>query len=108
MKLKTTKTLYHSSARAPGTVPHGKSSFVVVAFERNIFKIKKLSEKNFFFPSPLFFSLLLLSGQVQSMFKACTIAQSEALLRMVTPGAGFRGVTLYDVTPLMKMMSKSR
>ena len=33
---------------------------------------------------------------------------AEALLRMVTPGAGFRGVTLYDVTPLMKIMSKSR
>ena len=32
---------------------------------------------------------------------------SEALLRMVTPGARFRGVTLYDVTPLMKIMSKS-
>ena len=27
---------------------------------------------------------------------------------MVTPGAGFRGVTLDDVTPLMKIMSKSR
>ena len=32
----------------------------------------------------------------------------EALLRMVTLGAGFRGVTLYDVTPLLKIMSKSR
>ena len=33
---------------------------------------------------------------------------AEALLRMVAPGAGFRGVTLYDVTPLMKIISKSR
>ena len=27
---------------------------------------------------------------------------------MVTPGAGFRGVTLYDMTSLMKIISKSR
>ena len=32
----------------------------------------------------------------------------EALLRMVAPGAGFRDVTLYDATPFMKTMSKSR
>ena len=34
--------------------------------------------------------------------------QSEALLRMVAPGAGFRGVTLGDVTTFMKIMSQSR
>ena len=31
----------------------------------------------------------------------------EALLRMAAPEAGFRGVTLYDVTPFIKIMSKS-
>ena len=33
---------------------------------------------------------------------------TEALLRMVEPGAGFCGVTLCDVTTFMKIMSMSR
>ena len=33
---------------------------------------------------------------------------TKALLRMVAPGAGFRGVTLHDVTSFMKIISKSR
>ena len=36
------------------------------------------------------------------------MTEAEALQRMVASGAGFRGVTLYDVTFFMKIMSESR
>ena len=36
------------------------------------------------------------------------VLEAETLPRMVALGAGFRGVTLYDVTPFIKIMSKSR
>ena len=51
-----------------------------------------------------FFRKHELSPTPNSKPNVCT----EALLRMATPWAGFRGITLYDVTPFMKAMSKSK
>ena len=48
---------------------------------------------------------LELRGQGQGLQNISS--RTEALLRMVAPGAGLCGVTLCDVTTFMKIMSKS-
>ena len=60
-------------------------------------------EKNFYFWSSTNFRLRLDKEAQGARYHS---SYTEALLRMVTPGAGFRGATFYNVTPIMKIMSK--
>ena len=52
--------------------------------------------------------LCTLQLQVVVLVHIYSPVTTEALLRMVAPGAEFCGVTLCDVTTFMKIMSKSR